>query len=128
MATDTLRLYHNNSNIKTVAEFMEFNHIYETKNFKAKDFFEFNRGNIFSQLSVDQLLQLSKENGGKAVDDLTADDMKVNQTLPCPCTLAIKSKYANYSLAIRHTNFQFQNSTVRAFQTDEIRAVLSETE
>ena len=128
MATDTLRLYHNNSNIKTVAEFMEFNHIYETKDFKAKDFFEFNRGNIFSQLSVDQLLQLSKENGGKSVDDLTADDMKVDQTLPCPCTLAIKSKYANYSLAIRHTNFQFQDSTVRAFQTDEIRAVLSETD
>lgn len=127
MAKDTLRLYHNNSNIKTVAEFMDFNHIYETKDFKAKDFFEFNRGSIFAQLSIDQLLDLAKEKK-KSVDDLTAADMTVDQVLPCPCTLAIKSKYATYSLAIRHTNFQFQDSTVRAFQTDEIRAVLSETD
>jgi len=120
-----LKLYCNNPSLTTVKTFGEFYKIRFNDKFTVNNFFEFNRKTIFDQLSATQLQELAKKKN-KKVDDLTSDDITVDITLPCPSHLLIAEKYVDYSLIVKNTNFQASETSVIAFEDENIRAILDE--
>lgn len=115
-----LTLYHNDSSVKTLAEFMEKNYIYENV-ISMEDLFEMNRSIIFSQMSLDEKADYA-ESLGK--DDITEEDLKNDMILPCPCILKIEAKYVTYELAISQTNFQENIDDIYAFENGKILGIL----
>lgn len=121
------KLYHNNSNIKTLHDFAVFNNInISSKGFTLSDWFEYNRDIIFNQLSQSELKSLAKSKN-KKIEDLTTLDINKDMTLPCPCYLFIDVKYITYSLAVKHTNLQEQASSVIAFENKKINSIINDT-
>ena len=116
------RLYHNNPNIETLKEYVDSYKIRLDKSFTLKDFFNKNKEIIFNQLDTLQLLELGKKKN-KSVTDLTANDIDENIILPCPCYFFIDDKYVNYSIAIKNTNFQIQETDFIAFADKQIRNI-----
>ena len=111
-----MKLYHNNSTIKTLEEFAKQNKIFlggdESKTGKKpltiESFFELNRVEIFNQMTVSQKIEYIKENGFMSetetdeetgeplqlkVWELTPDHLSPDMTLPCPCYLYIDIRY-----------------------------------
>ena len=119
-----LRLFHNNKNLKTLNEFASFYNIKITEEFTIKDFFEYNREYIFNQLTINQITELRKELGK---EELSKDDLKVDMTLPCPCTLYVEQKYVTYNLYVKNNNLQYPTTNVIAFQDAEIQKIIQDT-
>lgn len=118
-----LRLFHNNKNLKTLKEFASFYNIKITDEFTIKDFFEYNRESIFNQLTINQIIDLRKELGK---EKLTAEDLKVDMTLPCPCTLYVEQKYVTYNLHVKNNNLQYPTTDLIAFQDAEIQKIIQD--
>lgn len=115
-----LTLYHHNSNVKTLSEFMEANYIYKNV-ISVEDLFEMNRSYIFSQMSLDDKADYA-ESLGK--DYITESDLKSDMTLPLPCSLKIEAKYVTYELAISQTNLQTNTDDLYAFENEQIQNIL----
>ena len=58
----TIKLFCNNTNLKSLKKFGEFYKIRFTKEFTLNSFFEFNRKTIFDQLDNSYLTILAKKN------------------------------------------------------------------
>lgn len=121
----TLKLFCNNTNLKTLKKFGEFYKIRFTKEFTLNSFFEFNRKTIFDQLDNSYLTILAKKKK-KKISDLTPNDIDVNVTLPCPSYLLIAEEHIDYSLIAKNTNFQASEVNVMAFEDKNIRSILSD--
>lgn len=119
------RLYHNNPNIETLKEYVDSYKIRLDKSFTLKDFFNKNKEIIFNQLDTLQLLELGKKKN-KSIEDLTSADIDENIVLPCPCYFFIDDKYVNYSIAVKNTNFQIQETDFIAFADKQIKNIISE--
>ena len=113
-----LTLYHHNSKIKTLADFMEYNYI---KSISAKDLFEYNKKVIFSQMSLNQKASYALSLGKK---NITYEDLKFDMSLPCPCTLKIDAELVTYEIAIAQTNFEVNNDNVYAFENSQIQNII----
>ena len=149
METKIMKLYHNNSTIKTLEEFAKQNKIFlggdKSKTGKEpltiESFFELNRNEIFNQMTVSQKIEYIKENGFKSetetdeetgepcqlkVWELTPDYLSPDMTLPCPCYLFIDTAYVPYTLGTKHTNFQEPATNVMAFEDEKIAKILND--
>lgn len=78
-------LYHNDNTVKTLSDFIERAYIY---GISPQDLFDYNRDLIFQQMSPQEKTEYMKSLGKKG--KLTAADLKVDMTLPCPCNLQDK--------------------------------------
>ena len=77
-----LTLYHHDSSVKTLAEYMEAEHI-PTRVISVDELFDYNRDMIFNQMSLNEKAEYAKQKGK---DSITSDDLTSDMTLPCPCT------------------------------------------
>jgi len=111
-------LRHNNSSVKTIADFMERSGVYAIS---EKDFFESNRALIFRQMTAFDKTAWSKSNGKKNWP--TVSDLSANMTLPCPCNLRINPTKVTRELAISQTNFQIDDEKFVAFAHAEIQKI-----
>lgn len=127
---EQLTLYHNNSSLKTLSDYMDANRI---TGISVDDLFDFkyndtksNRDLFFEQMSADEKAAYSKELG-KTKDDaaITASDLKSDMTLPCPCIFKIEAKYVTRELAISQTNFQENTDDIYAFENSLIQRILN---
>ena len=126
---EQLTLYHNNSSLKTLSDYMDANRI---TGISVDDLFDFqyneqksNRELFFEQMSANEKAAYSKEIGKGENDSLTASDLKSDMTLPCPCIFKIEAKYVTRELAISQTNFQEQTDNVFAFENSLIQRILN---
>lgn len=113
-----LTLYHHNSYIKTLSDYMEYEHI--TK-ISLKDLFNYNRTNIFNQMSLNDRAEYAKQKGKKSI---TANDLTSDMVLPCPCVLKIQADKVDYELSISQTNFEVQSDNVCAFENEQIQNII----
>ena len=109
MKQEEMTLYHNDSSIKTLQEFMERSHIKNT--ITVDELFDYNRQLIFNQTSFVYRIN----NKIKSASDLTS-----SSTLPCPCILKIPSKYVTFVLSISQTNWEQQTDDIYAFENENI--------
>ena len=149
METKTMKLYHNSPTVKTLEDFAKQNKIFlggeKSKTGKEpltiESFFELNRLEIFNQMTVSEKIAYIKEKGFKSetekdeetgeflqlkVEELTADKLDKDMTLPCPCYLLIDTAYVPYSLGIKRTNFQEPAESVTAFEDEQISNILND--
>jgi hypothetical protein len=115
-----LTLYHHDSSVKTLAEYMEAEHI-PTSVISVDELFDYNRDMIFNQMSLNEKAEYAKQKGK---DSITSDDLTSDMTLPCPCTLKIQAKNVTYELAISQTNFEAQTDNIYAFENQQIQNIL----
>ena len=115
-----LTLYHHDSSVKTLAEYMEAEHI-PTSIISVDELFDYNRDMIFNQMSLNEKAEYAKQKGK---DSITSDDLTSDMTLPCPCTLKIQAKNVTYELAISQTNFEAQTDNIYAFENQQIQNIL----
>lgn len=128
-----LKLFCNNPNIKTLKQFSDFYklRVVEKKENNSNcitvdEFFEFNKDIIFSQLSTEQLQELSKEKS-KKISDLSSSDLNKDMIIPCPSYLIIDEKLVNYSVVAKNTNFQIQEIDSIAFEDKSIRSIIDDS-
>lgn len=120
---ETFKLYHNNSNVKTLEEFCKISGIHFDDKYKLEDFFEENRQNILNQMSESQKVEYITENGlDKKVVDLEASDLKIDMTLPCPLTLVILKRLVTYTIAEKQQTIQEPVFDTVALQDAQIRS------
>lgn len=122
-----IKLYHNNSEIKTLKDLADYNHVVFDKNFSIKDLFKSNKDLIFSQYSANDKLKLAKKLN-KTIADITIKDIKINSELPCPCYILIDVKRVKYIIDSNKTDFQVPTNSVIAFQNEEIHKILKDPE
>lgn len=120
-----IRLTHTNANLKTLSEFANFFNIAISEKFTIKNFFDYNRELIFNQLNIKQKTEIAKELG-KSETELTAEDLKEDMTLPCPCNLILDDKYMVYNLVVKNNSFQIPVTDTIAFQNSEIKKILQD--
>lgn len=122
-----INLYHNNSAVKTLEEFMVSQTI-PISRISVDDLFDCNRQAIFSQMTWQERVDYAKEIGVEQADDLTPDDLKSNMVLPCPCVMRIEAKYIEYAttIAISQSNFEVQTDDVYAFENEQIQAIVQD--
>lgn len=120
-----INLYHNNSAVKTLEEFMVSQTI-PTSRISVDDLFDYNRQTIFAQMTWQEKRDYAQEIGIEDWNDLTADDLKSDMTLPCPCVMRIETKYIEYAttLAISQSNFEVQTDDVYAFENEQIQNIV----
>lgn len=123
--TTYLKLYNNNPSLETLSQFAEFYKIRFTDDFKIENFFEKNKDDIFSQLSIEQKQELA-DNLSKSAEELTSADITKDITLPCPCYLFIEEKYVSYSLIAKNTNFQVPTTSAIAFEDEQIKSIFQD--
>lgn len=127
---EQLTLYHNNSSLKTLSDYMDANHITgisvdDLFNFKYNDT-KSNRDLFFEQMSANEKAAYAKKLGKTKNDAaITASDLKSNMTLPCPCVFKIEAKYVTRELAISQTNFQENTDDIYAFENSLIQRILN---
>lgn len=109
MKQEEMTLYHNDSSVKTLQEFMERSRIKNT--ISVDELFDYNRQLIFNQMSI-----VYKINSGIK----TPLDLKSSSALPCPCILKIPSKYVTFSTAISQSNWEQQTDDIYAFENENI--------
>lgn len=130
----TFTLYHINPNVKTLEEFCKTQGIHFDSNdskrsdkYQLKDFFNDNKERILSQMSDrekrDYIIQknLKGDNGYIKVEDLTANDLVIDMTIPCPMKLVINNRLVSYTLSAKHNTFQEMTADVTAFEDEQIR-------
>lgn len=117
------KLFHNNSSIKTLEEFMSWSKI-NTGRISVNDLFELNRDAIFSQMSMSDKISYAEEVGKENWTELSASDLKSDMTLPCPCVMQVPQKSIDYVTAIANTNFEVQNDDVYAFENEQIQKIV----
>lgn len=113
-----LTLYHHDSSVKTLKEFMEKERIVKVS---VDELFDYNRDAIFNQMSPSEKASYAQSLGKKSI---TSDDLKSDMTLPIPCVMHIKAEYVVKELAISQTNFEVQTDNIYAFQKEEINNIL----
>lgn len=131
---ETFNLYHNNPNNKTLKEVCKFAGVYldpddskKEDKYTLKDLFEDNKQSIFNQMSLLQRIDYIKEKGlDKKVADLTADDLDIEMTLPCPLKIIIPKRFVTYQMGAKNTTFQVPVSDVTAFEDAQIRSSIRE--
>ncbi len=100
-------LYHHNSNIKTIDDFLKKEHIY-TKIISPEAFFNNNRENILNAMTTIEKWEystkydLKDDEGNKRLPEV--EDLVIDMTLPCPCNFTINSHVVDQILAISQTN------------------------
>jgi hypothetical protein len=105
--TVPVTLYHHNSNIKTVSDFLKRGHIYENV-ITPEEFFENNRMNILNAMTTIEKWEygdrydLKDEEGNRRIPE--AGDLVIDMILPCPCNFTINSRSIDKILAISQTN------------------------
>lgn len=119
-------IYHNNREVKTIKDLMEYKHIISTNNFTYKDFFDKNRTRIFQQLDNKQKSELVVQKHGEnaSIEDLTESDLDYEMTLPFPCTLEIDIQYVTSVVEITETNFQENTDEFFVFENKQISKIL----
>lgn len=120
MAEKYLKLYHSDRTVKTLAQYMEKVKI-PTSRISVKDLFNQNRQLIFNQMSVKEMMDYATEIKKNV---FTADDLREDMTLPCPCVLQIKATLITRELAISQTNFEVLTDNVYAFQDEFIDSIV----
>lgn len=105
-----ITLYHHNSNVKTIKEFIDREKI---QGISADDFFELNRNNIFTFMTLRDKMAYQKKLGLEALP--TAADLTVDMELPCPCNFIIDKRKVSSVLAISQTNLQVPYDDVDYF-------------
>lgn len=129
---ETFILYHNNPNVKTLAEYCSVSKVYldsekKKDGYHLKDFFEDNRQRIFDQMSMYFRIEYIEIMGlKKKVSELTADDLVIDMTLPCPLQLIIPKKFVTYTICAKNTTFQESVSDITAFEDAQIRSSIRE--
>jgi len=119
MAERYITLHHYDSTVKTIEEFMEKNRIF---GLTPDDFFESNRGLIFSQMSLDDKMKFWNDFG--FTHPLKPSDLKVEMTLPLPCNLQIKSTQILRETAIIQNNTQIPNDDFYVFNAEQTAAIM----
>lgn len=92
-----------------------------TSAISVNELFDYNRGSIFNQMSLDEKADYAERLGKETI---TPDDLTSDMVLPCPCVLKIKAKYVTYELAISQTNFETQTDNIYAFANQQIQNIL----
>ena len=131
---ETFILYHNNPNVKKLEEFCEVSKVYfdsdksdKKDKYQLKDFFEDNRQRIFDQMSMYFRIEYIEKMGlNKKVNELTADDLVIDMTLPCPLQLIIPKRFVTYTICAKNTIFQEPVSDITAFENAQIRSAIRE--
>lgn len=121
----TMIIYHNNREVKTIKDLMEYKHIISTNDFTYKEFFDENRTRIFQQLDDEQKCELAvKTHGDNAsINDLTEGDLKYDMNLPFPCTLEVDIQYVTSIVEITETNFQENADDFFVFENEQISKI-----
>lgn len=119
-------LLHHNPTIKTIEDFMDYNHIYEVDDKgnvlsidkSSDEFFKFNKDFIWSQMNEFDKMTIKSENGTYPT---SSSDITKTNTLPCPCKLKVKSSNITAEISVNATNLQENTSDVYAFENDKIQ-------
>lgn len=114
-------LYHNDNTVKTLSDFIERAYIY---GISPQDLFDYNRDLIFQQMSPQEKTEYMKSLRKKG--KLTAADLKVDMTLPCPCNLKINASNVTAEIAINQTNLQINIDDYYAFADEQIQNILQD--
>ena len=106
------------SDISTLSEFMDKEHIY---NIKPQELFDKNRDLIWSQMSIEDFEKNS--NPPKSSSDLTYD-----MVLPRPCKLIIPAKNLLKEVIITQTNVQTDETDFSVFSSEAIQNSINSPE
>ena len=130
----TFTLYHINPNVKTLEEFCKTQGIHfdadnsqRADKYQLQNFFDDNKERILSQMTDknkrDYIIEknLQGDNGYKRVEDLSADDLVIDMTIPCPMKLVINNRLVSYTLSAKHNTFQEMTNDITAFEDEQIR-------
>ena len=112
-------LYHHDSSIKTLQDFMEKERI---DFISLDDLWNENKDFIFSQMSVADKLAY-KESKGTYPEN--SADLSSDMTLPCPCQLRVDPHGVTAEVAISQTNFEENTDDFYAFEDEQIQDVLN---
>ena len=122
-----IKLYHNNSEIKTLKDLADYNHVIFDKEFTLNVLFSENKDLIFSQYSSKDKIKLAKKLG-KEISNISVKDVEISDELPCPCYIMIDVKRVKYIIDTHKTEVQVPTNSVIAFQNEEINKILKDTE
>ena len=123
MAEDKkIYLYHHDSSVKTLREFMEKERI---DFISLDDLWKENKDFIFSQMSLQDKFAYKQENG-KFPEK--GGDLSSNMTLPCPCKLRVNPRGITAEVAISQTNFEVNTDDFYAFEDEKIQEILNEAQ
>ena len=131
----TFTLYHINPNVKTLEEFCKSQGVhFDSKDskradkYQLQDFFDDNKERILSQMSDkekrDYIIEKNlKGSSGllKKVEELSADDLVIDMTIPCPMKLVINNRLVSYTLSAKHNTFQAMTNNITAFEDEQIK-------
>ena len=123
MAEDKkIYLYHHDSSIKTLQEFMEKERIDFVS---LDDLWNENKDFIFSQMSLQDKFAYKQEKG-KFPE--SANDLSSAMTLPFPCKLRVNPQGITAEIAISQTNFEVNTDDFYAFEDEKIQEILNEAQ
>ena len=122
-----IKLYHNNSEIKTLKDFADYNQVVFDKEFTLNVLFDENKDLIFSQYSSRDKIRLA-EKLKKEISNISVKDLKISDELPCPCYIIIDVKRVKYIIDTHKTEVQVPTNSVIAFQNEEINKILKDPE
>ena len=114
-------LYHNDSSVKTIKEFMDRQKIF---GIEPDAFFEENRELIFSQMTDKDLSEYKSQN--KLSKLPTAAELSSGMNLPYPCKLRVDSKKAQYTIALSNTNLEVPEDDYYAFADERIQDIFQD--
>lgn len=115
-------VFHGNSRIKTIKEFLDEQMIYD---FDPSKFLELNKQLIFDQMSFTSKLEYAKAIGISSFDSFSADSLKDDVPLPCPANFWVPEKNVTREVAINQTNLQASTNDFIAFANEKINEVLN---
>nr|DAO60342.1 MAG TPA: hypothetical protein [Caudoviricetes sp.] len=122
-----IKLYHNNSEIKTLKDFADYNQVVFDKEFTLNILFDENKDLIFSQYSSRDKIRLAKKLK-KEISNISVRDLKISDELPCPCYIMIDITRVKYIIDTHKTEVQVPTNSVIAFQNEEINKILKDPE
>ena len=115
-------LYHHDSSVKTLQDFMEKERI----NFiKLDDLWDENKDFIFSQMSLADKVAYKEEKGAFPE---SGSDLSKDMTLPCPCKLRVDPHGITAEVSISQTNFEENTDDFYAFEDEQIQDVLNDAQ
>lgn len=122
-----IKIYHHDSSIKTLSEYIQKNYIYVKKT-SVEDIFNYNRKDIFKQMSLLYKAQYAEKLGKK---EITENDLSSDMILPCPCVMKLQMDIITYEIAheitISQTNLQENTDDIIAFEDDEISKIFQQS-